>query len=396
MIHARSPYIVHVDDSGLVDIEFKLYIYTGTKDTDKGTPDYTFAIDAISAEVTFDISPYIRDFLRTIVPNNVSAYVWVTTEIAKDTGAGLGAFGTYEATQLACYGYTEPEDGVNYTTYTGRDLETQAGGFNFSGMISSAAAFTTDVPATAWDDGGTYNWICRKQGTEMQVPIFIDDSGTSANVVRFYRTLGGFLTPGNDAAEIASPVSPRQTITSADNAESNDNMAYVVIPSVARSFTIFIGSIDTMTVNIHDIVGDCEDISRIFFLNKFGVAEEIHFSGRMSEEYSTQSKSFKRSILSSGTYSKWKHQKTILSKDATKRVTINSGHYPEGYNEQFKQLLMSEFVWLLPKGISIGADNFVPVNILDSNLSYKYRRFDKLINYELTLEMSHDAINNIK
>src|SRR5210317_1802544 len=131
MIHARSPYIVYDNTANLEDIGFKLYVYTGTKDTDKSAGDalnYTFLIDAVNGEVEFDISPFIREGLDTLAastgrsPVGTGAYVWVTTEIAKDTGSGLGAYSTYEATQLACWGYTLPEDGVNYTTYTSQDL----------------------------------------------------------------------------------------------------------------------------------------------------------------------------------------------------------------------------------------------------------------------------------
>ena len=81
----------------------------------------------VNGEVTFDISPFIqRGFISR---ERISPYrtrkrmYWVTTEIDKDTGSGFqDRFSTYEATQLACYGYTTPDEGVNYTTYIDNDV----------------------------------------------------------------------------------------------------------------------------------------------------------------------------------------------------------------------------------------------------------------------------------
>lgn len=389
MIYARSPYIVHLNDSGLVRAQFKLYIYTGTKDTDKGTADYEFDMTAIGGTITFDIAPYIRDFLRDIVgPNSPGRFVWVTTEVAKDTGAGLGAFATWQATQLACYGYTEPEEGANYTDYTINDLEQEAGGIRFCGPITSAAAKPVAVQSGAWDDGLLLHWIAKEKDSTYVLPVFKDDADNGAVQVRYYNAFGGF--PGG-GTQIGST-----TITATSIAESDDNMAYVSIPAAARSFAVFVGAVDVTNGNVYNVSGNCGEVTRVFFINRFGVLEEIQFVGRAVESYSSSKTDFKRSIVSGGTYSKWRRQQAVYNKIGGRSVTINSGHYPEGYNEQFKQLLMSESVWILPAGLSFStADNFVPVNITNSELQYKYSRYEKLINYEMTFEYANDTTNTI-
>jgi len=406
MIYARSPYIVFDDTASLESIGFKLYVYTGTKETDKSlsgaSVNYTFLVDAINGEVRFDISPFIREGLETIrsnytqTPVGNAKYVWVTTEIAKDTGAGLGSYSTYEATQLACYGYTNPEDGLNYTTYTTNDLENTSGGLLFAGIISSAAAFPSKVDATAgttWDDGQTTNYIVKEANTPIVVSVWRDE-GAGASSVREYDVPGGFLS-GATATSTTST-------SSADNDETSNRMTPVFIDAGTRSFTTFVGSIDVCTAEIYTIQGNgCGDqVTRVLFQNKYGVPEEIHFIGRAVESYSTEYDTVKKTILNGfptdTSYPLYEPQRQHLNKRATKRLTVSSGMYPEGYNEQFKQLLMSNRVWILKEGEGpLQNDSWDPVNIVETDFQYKYSRYDKKIEYTFTFEYANSYINDI-
>lgn len=385
MIYARSPYIVHLNDSGLVRAQFKLYIYTGTKDdaTDKGTADYEFDMTAIGGTITFDIAPYIRDFLRDIVgPNSPGRFVWVTTEVAKDTGAGLGSFATWQATQLACYGYTTPEQGVNFSKVPDATMDFEAVTPQASGLLTTALA-RPEQNTTA----GQFlrNWLVADKDTTLRVTAFVSDSGGLATTISYYTGLNATGT-----------VISTTDITATENDESDDNLEIITIPTNAQSLRIFDIGVAAWTANILRVAGNCDQITRVFFVNKFGVVEEIHFVGRSTESYSKDTESYKRNILSGGTYSLWRRQNTIYGTSAKRQVTVNSGYYPEGYNEQFKQLLLSENVWILPEGLTAtSADNYVPVNIVNSDLQYKYSRYDKMINYEMTFEYANDAINNI-
>jgi hypothetical protein len=383
MIYARSPYIVHLNDSGLVRAQFKLYIYDGTKDTDKGTADYEFDITAINGTITFDIAPYIRDLLKDRVgPQGTGRYLWVTTEVAKDTGAGLGSFSTWQATQLACYGYTMPEDGVNYSKVPDATMDFEAVTPQASGLLTTALA-KNEQNTTA----GVFlrNWIVADSDTTLRLTAFVSDSGGLATTISYYTGLNATGTTISTT-----------NITATDNDESDDNLEIITIPTNAKSLRIFDIGTAAWTANILRISGNCGQVTRVFFVNKFGVVEEMHFVGRAVESYTTESNEYKKSILSGGTYSKWRRQATEYRKEAKRSITVNSGHYPEGYNEQFKQLLLSEEVWLLLDGLSAtDANNYTPVRIVNSELQYKYSRYDKMINYEMTFEFANDAINTI-
>lgn len=383
MIYARSPYIVHLNDSGLVRAQFKLYVYTGTKDTDKGTPDYEFDITAINGTITFDIAPYIRDFLKDRTgPQGTGRYLWVTTEVAKDTGAGLGAFATWQPTQLACYGYTRPSDGVNFNKVPDSTMDLEAVTPQASGLLTTALA-KNEQNTTA----GQFlrNWIVADASTTLRLTAFVSDSGGLATTISYY--------PGLNATGTAISTT---NITATDNDESDDNLEIITIPTTAQSLRIFDIGTPVWTANILRVSGNCDQVTRVFFVNKFGVVEEIHFVGRAVESYSTEASEYKKSILSGGTYMRWRRQSTQYNKMSERRLVVNSGYYPEGYNEQFRQLLLSEEVWLLLDGLSAtDANNYTPVRIVNSDLQYKYSRYDKMINYEMTFEFANDDINTI-
>ena len=73
-INARSPYYINISATNLTQVDLQLYIYTGTKTTDRNTGvlfDLTsFAVGVPSGfssvtipRVTFEISELIRDYL---------------------------------------------------------------------------------------------------------------------------------------------------------------------------------------------------------------------------------------------------------------------------------------------------------------------------------------------
>jgi hypothetical protein len=370
MIYARSPYIIYDNTAGLEDVEFTLYVYLGTKDTDKATGmSWTFAVDAINGSVEFDISPFIREYLKsvTIGPTGTGRYAWVTTEIDKDTGSGLsGSPSTYEATQPACYGYTTPEQGVNYTSYIPNPL-------------------ITDVEA--YSDLAVVN-LFKGEGTTMEVPILLNNQylGVNDYTITFYPNSGG---TGTAISSVDA--------TATDTDESSDRMKYITLPANAKSLVWEDDSATFSVTREITLVDECKNpVTRVFFINKFGVKEEIQFFGRAIESYESDEDQYKRTILSGGTYSLWDRQMSSLNKRAKKKVEISTGLYPEGYNSAFKQLMLSEDVWILDNGASAGtSNNYKAVNIVDSDFTYKYSRYDKKIEYTFTFEYANSEINDI-
>ena len=82
------------------------------------------------------------------------------------------------------------------------------------------------------------------------------------------------------------------------------------------------------------------------------------------------------------------HQFKRFNVQGRSRFKMWSGFVPEETNETFKQLFLSERVWVYN-------GSFVPINISSKELSYKTQLNEKLIQYEVEFEYSYNEINNI-
>lgn len=134
------------------------------------------------------------------------------------------------------------------------------------------------------------------------------------------------------------------------------------------------------------------DLIQVKFLNKWGIWDYLYFTGRETISESVTSETYKynkinyatmKYELADATYHKFNTQgkgKTIL----------NSGFVEEAKNEKFKELLLSEFVLIEDEN-----DGLLPYIITDKELTFKTTKWDKLINYTITLENGFDTINKI-
>jgi hypothetical protein len=125
---------------------------------------------------------------------------------------------------------------------------------------------------------------------------------------------------------------------------------------------------------------------RTGFINKFGVRQELIFFKRRDDSFNTQQEDFKANILRNGTYLPHVGQKQVISKTASAEVKVNTGFYPEDFNEVFKQLQYSLNHWI---------DN-EPAVLKGSNFGIKTNVNDKLINYSFDFEYANPDINDIR
>ena len=126
------------------------------------------------------------------------------------------------------------------------------------------------------------------------------------------------------------------------------------------------------------------------FINKAGFYDELWFFKNSNVSLETKEESYRSNILRNGSYSDYNHQYRTLYKEGRESLTINSGYYPESHNEIFRQLLLSEYVW-----VTYNNYNF-PCRIKDSSMSFKTQIQDKLINYTMNIEFAFDKINSVR
>lgn len=136
---------------------------------------------------------------------------------------------------------------------------------------------------------------------------------------------------------------------------------------------------------------------KVKFINKFGAIQNVWFYKNSSKSLNTDSKSFRRNNFNytgslyetQGTYNQQNHQYKNLFREGKEKLTINSGFYPESHNEVFRQLMLSEDVWIEFEG------ERHPVNISSSDIKFKTSVTDKLISYSLDLDFAYDKVQNI-
>jgi hypothetical protein len=139
-----------------------------------------------------------------------------------------------------------------------------------------------------------------------------------------------------------------------------------------------------------DIIDECKyDAKTIIFKNKFGVFETLPFFKRAVNSIEIKKEEFVNKFVSGGTYDTTKHQYRNINYEAREKLTLNSGYVTEIENESYKQLLLSDQVWLYDP------DGIIPLNIETSNLELKDIKNDKLFQYTIDFKYSFDAIQNI-
>jgi hypothetical protein len=124
---------------------------------------------------------------------------------------------------------------------------------------------------------------------------------------------------------------------------------------------------------------------KLGFINKFGVIQDLVFFKKRVDTFNTSQQDFKANILRNGTYLPHTGQKQIISKTANAEVKLNTGFYPEDFNEVFKQLVYSTSYWI----------NDEPAILKSTNFVFKTSVNDKLIDYAFDFEYANPDINDI-
>lgn len=368
-INVRSPFYIHDTVANLTSVRIELYIYTGTQTTSRGDVTYSLLSNAIDNKVTFEISELIKDYFSNDFDGDyVSDFFWVDYELYRSVSGGSEV--SQGIVQLrGFYGYGFFEDGVNPQ--------------NDSGLLQSNTKIVKldDAPAVIPVDTSKTTQVTYELNGEQIYTKSVTSSTENDEQIEY-------ITSGvNGADEFEDRVLQ-------DNGTFEDSEC---LQEFVDDFTLF--DFDTIYVDTDDGVLKLtvENISecrfqpyKLTFINKFGALQDIWFFKRTNEVLNTSKEEFKRNIAIDGSYNISKHQNKVLTKNGTEKLTLNTGYYPETYNEVFKQMQLSEDCW-----IEINSQT-LPVNVSNSSLTYKTNLNDKLINYTIEIDFAFDTINNIR
>ena len=367
-INARSPYYINFNDTNLSQVNLELYIYTGTQITDRSNY-YSLISFAVKDNVTFDISEIVRDFLLTQFDGDyVCTNVWVDYRSRKFIQGQPQSYSDY----TLCSGF----NGYGY-------FEDGANPLNNSGLLQSNKTIVKLDDASAVipvDTSITSRVTYEKNGQTVYTKQILESTNSANQIEYVSNTVNG------------SDVFEDRVIQDGGTFEGSDCLNLFSDDFVLFDFdTIYVDTengVDKLKV---ENITECKyKPHKITFVNKFGALQDIWFFKTLVEKLSSKAEMFKRNTQINGFYDISRHQQKVLTKNGNTSLELNTGYYPEEYNEVFTQMQLSEECW-------IEIDNkTLPINVTSNTFDFKTRLNDKLINYKVEVEFAFDKINNIR
>ena len=340
-INIRSPYFVKYVDAVNDYVKLELFIYEGETVSDRGPVTYTLQKTIPVNVVTFEISELIRDYLDVRFSGSYSSQmIWVDYRFTPGTVA------SGDGTPLT-YNVCEAYDGYGYF----------------------------------------------KEGAQSPINQYNEDLALISNdIIYHYASERLFLPVRKDDTYSIIAKLDGVTKTTYNMIEELDYVDRVAYPSWNTTTTPIDELLIDGTRSIRvELIEECKyDPIKVTFVNKFGAFQDIWFFKNNSLSISAKSTDYKSNLMVNDTYLTYDHQNTTLNINGSEKLKVNSGFYPEQYNEVFKQLLLSEKVWILVDSVTY------PVKITSKSLKFKTQLNEKLIEYALDLEFSNDIINNIR
>ena len=350
----RSPrYIRSTTFANAIKVKLELYIFTGLIGAKPATATYTIEKDTINSEeeVTFEINELVRDYYEIAFSGGYSTStgqtLWVIADLTPFSSSAVGS--TSSDTFLAFDGYNyfqEPASvgGSINATYT------------LPILLSAAKVQVLDTDFA-------------------QIPV----NAEIAEDVNF--KLNGVTVSTHSITDTGNTNQKIQYVTTS---ASNVDEVEVVYNSGA--------STETRTI---ELIDECKfPVSKIVLVNKLGALQNLYFFKKSVETLDVKKENFERNILDATLpyiFGKkfTEHQIKDYNIIANESLVLNSGFVSESMNESFKQLLLSQYVWIVASGDTL------PVNVTSSNLTYKTGLNDRLINYTLNFKYAFDTINNV-
>lgn len=356
----------------LASATLKLWIYDGLINSYSGDPQYTIAKTKIPNEETilFEISELIKDYVEISFSGNydkASLSKWASWEITNTFDNNLSTVN--KGTRLVTHGYGYFEDEIN-------------------------PQLTTPLQQSN-------TCIYWKKGEKVRVPLYKENELYSVEF--FEGTVStGTLTLGKTITELTADTTDYRadaTLIRADATSlmsSNASGMTSGVNAPINTDTVIITTEDNKTITLSVVyIDECKNTPyRVTFLNKFGNLQDIWFFGKRDESAKVSREQYKiNTIESTATtkfYPTYKSTDKTFNVNSKKDLILNTGFVCEDYNEVIQQLIQSENVW-------IHEDNKVfPVRPTDMNLTYKTKRYEKLLNFTVKFDYAYSEMNLVR
>ena len=213
--------------------------------------------------------------------------------------------------------------------------------------------------------------------------------------VPFGRTKPTYLIPINEDTDTFTILAPNNQTGKIPSITALSGL-------VATSFT----ASDTSVTNVDGVVCNIKRIDctkygegkRIIYINKYGAQQDLWFFLKETKNLARTNEGYKSNTITypsgGAAYSIQNAPNKVFNTQAKQTHTLSSGYYPEFLNQQFEELLLSEYIWL--STFKKGSGVIIPVKVKTSSVAFKTSVNDRLIEYTMEFEEAFDYINNIR
>jgi len=377
-INVLSPYFINVSNANLVSVQLEIEIYDGLANTSwQSSPQYTLQSTAINNKVTFEISELIKDYIKAQFTGDYPELITTLDEATT-------RYVDYRITETHTSGVQTPVDNLANRAFYGYGyFEDGANPQLNQGYLQSNTKIlkSDDAPVRVAIDPVNTN----------SVAFFYKNQQTySFTPTLPYRIQDHVQYISNEASGVDS-YEDRVLLDGGTFEGSNCLTDFLQDTTIYPVDTIYVDDNNGVTVIDVDNIQECKYTPyKLTFINKFGAYQNLWFFKNSQLSMTTRKEMYKANIVEDGSYNIYNAQNRILTKNGDQKLTLNSGYYPESNNELFKQLFLSEKVWIEYNNQTLG------VNISSSNITYKTSLTDKLINYTIELDFAFNTINNIR
>lgn len=371
-IYARSPFLVKVANPTQIGAKVELYIWN-SGDVLPFEPTKTFSGKIPSTnkrELIFNISPYIREFIRPYhnitedydnIYTNEFNYCFVRVKRYYETSGGYILIDTkdYDAVN----GWTEYNNGANSVP---------------TGSIYYFV-YGEEVVKLLYNKNVDFNMSNNYNGLA-GVPVLLQLAGSTNS----YQAKIGDYTYN-------FPTSTQ----SSDTLYCSIPLPY--LPEGRYNIEFYRNGVYYSSLGMVNYKDDCKYTPiAISYVNQWGGVEWIMFYGNSSQSFevkSTDFSPFPRLLNPNTNYTTYNYQdgqNGDMNINGTKTIKLNTGWVDENYYKKIYALMHSESIKCSSTEFSL-----LPVILKSKNMKIQKHITEKLINYELEFEFAFNTINNV-
>ena len=205
-------------------------------------------------------------------------------------------------------------------------------------------------------------------GSDYTVSVWLKGSGSTQ--IRFQELGGDYTTYFSKTITLTSNWT-KYDVTGTKGVDGNPSRLVIIsVGSAALDVSVYEPSIKefygikTDVINVETLQECKYEPKKVTFVNKYGALQDMYFFYR------------------------------DFNVSAKESVTLSSGFLSEEYNEVFKQMMLSEKVWVT--NITEDGEQVLPINVKTDFITYKTSLNNKLVEYTIEFDKSFDTINNIR